>query len=425
MTQDNNTHTAEAWAEVEYTALCKSPYLLTPFFVPKEAKCYLCRKDGTREEQRMIFLVFKPTSAPADAEWEDDPTPGELWVQPLGDDDEEIEPAKVIYLGQDIDDFIHVEHEDDQNIIFDIYWRHGTVKVEKAEKTEEGFVCRKDDFGDDGLALTLIPDDGGHPFTLRLTIPYIGFSLYDANGCKLHDDVNVPHDKIDEYTYDFVGDENNDRFSLHLDGDRLIYMCVLRHNDGQIVVRDQRERLAVAGQIPAEGKLSELMMGAHEALVKNKNHRWRISLDGTSMEPEMELTADPATLVGFVKEQLAKGVDTDQLGQNMIALEKKYSFQWFWLKDSDWNQADDPQLDMFMRQLCAFSYINQKPIQGDQLGARNNKRKIRRCARLIKAHQRGELNLWDEPEEQRKEIIHLFATYHQPFVEELEKEDEE
>ena len=136
MTQDNTSHTAEAWTEVEYTALCKSPYLLTPLFVPKEAKCYLCRKDGTREEQRMIFLVFKPTSAADDAEWEDDPTPGELLVKPLGDDDEEIEPAKVIYLGQDIEDFIHVVHEDDKDIIFDIYWRHGTVALGRLGETD-------------------------------------------------------------------------------------------------------------------------------------------------------------------------------------------------------------------------------------------------------------------------------------------------
>lgn len=62
----------------------------------------------------MVFLVFKSTAAPADAEWEDDPIPGEVWVRALGDDDEEIEPAKVVYLGQDIDDFIHVVAEDDQ-----------------------------------------------------------------------------------------------------------------------------------------------------------------------------------------------------------------------------------------------------------------------------------------------------------------------
>ena len=32
--------------------------------------------------------------------WEDDPVPGEMWVRALGDDDEEIEPAKVIMSGR-------------------------------------------------------------------------------------------------------------------------------------------------------------------------------------------------------------------------------------------------------------------------------------------------------------------------------------
>ena len=81
--------------------------------------------------------------------------------------------------------------------------------------------------------------------------------------------------------------------------------------------------------------------------------------------------------------------------------------------------------DMFMNQLVAFSFVTQKPIQGDQLQARNNKRKIKRCAKLIKAHQKGEISLWDEEEEQRKEILHLFSTFHGPFTEMLESLNDE
>jgi hypothetical protein len=36
-----------------------------------------------------------------------------------------------------------------------------------------------------------------------------------------------------------------------------------------------------------------------------------------------------------------------------------------------------------------------------------------------KAHQKGEISLWDKEEEQRKEILHLFSTFHSPFVETL------
>lgn len=421
---NNTTHSLPAWAEIEYTALCKNPYLSTPFYVPKESKVFLCREDGSRKEARMLYLVFKPIDAPEDADWEDDPTPGEIWVNILGDDDEEIEPVKAIYLGMDLEDFIEVTGEDENTITFDLYWRYGEVKVEKAEKTKDGFVCKKEDFGEEGLLVTLVPKKQGKPFTMRLQIPYMGFSLYDKEGNKLHGDVEVPHDKIDDYTYDFVGDDGNDRFSLHLDNDKLIYMCVLRQHEGKLVVRDQREKLAIVDELPVEGKLSQLMMNAHEALVKNKNYRWRIVLSGSSLAGADELQINPESLVKYAYEHFCKdGVNIDELGSHLISLEQKYAFQWCWLKDDDWNH-DNAMFDMFMKQLVAFSYISQKPIQGDQLQARNNKRKIRRCAKMILAHQAGELNLWEEDEAVRKEILHLFSTFHKEFVEALEKEGE-
>lgn len=89
------------------------------------------------------------------------------------------------------------------------------------------------------------------------------------------------------------------------------------------------------------------------------------------------------------------------------------------MKEEDWRH-DDAMFDMFMKQLVAFSYVSQKPIQGDQLQARNNKRKIRRCAKMILAHQAGEQSLWDEDEEARKEILYLFSTFHKEFTEALE-----
>ena len=293
MTDNTNKHTLPIWTEVEYTALCKNPYLSTPFFIPKESKVFLCREDGSKEEQRMIFLVFKSASAAEEDEWEDDPMPGLIQVKPLEDDDTEVyEPASVVYLGQDIDDFIQVAAEDDSTITFDIYWRHGDVKVEKAEKTDDGFVCKKEDFGDEGLRLTLIPEEG-EPFTMNLVIPYIGFSLYDAENNKVHEEIEIPHDQVDNYRYEFVGDDNNDRFTLQLDENKLIYLCVLRHEDAQLVVRDQRQRLAVVDQIPSEGKLSELMMNAHSALIKNKNYRWRINIAGSSIAHEAEMEIKP------------------------------------------------------------------------------------------------------------------------------------
>jgi hypothetical protein len=418
---NKNAHHLPAWAEIEYTALCKSPYLSTPFFVPKESKVFLCREDGSRKEARILYLVFKPADAPEDAEWEDDPVPGEILVSVLGDDDEEVEPVKAVFLDQDVEDFIQVVEEDDATITFDIDWDYGEVKVEKSEKTRDGFVCKKEDFGDEGLLVTLTPDEGA-PFTMRLQIPYLGFSLYDKDDNKVHGDVVVPHDKVNDYSYDFVGDDNNDRFSLHLDNDKLIYTCVLRPHEAKLVVRDQRQKMAIVDELPSEGKLTDLMMNAHEILVKNKNYRWRVTLSGTSLESESEseFELEPTALGNYAYEQFQKAAgNIDELGGHLIALEQKYAFQWFWLKEEDWRH-DDAMFDMFMKQLVAFSYVSQKPIQGDQLQARNNKRKIRRCAKMILAHQAGEQSLWDEDEEARKEILYLFSTFHKEFTEALE-----
>ena len=418
---NKNAHHLPAWAEIEYTALCKSPYLSTPFFVPKESKVFLCREDGSRKEARILYLVFKPADAPEDAEWEDDPVPGEILVSVLGDDDEEVEPVKAVFLDQDVEDFIQVVEEDDATITFDIDWYYGEVKVEKSEKTRDGFVCKKEDFGDEGLLVTLTPDEGA-PFTMRLQIPYLGFSLYDKDGNKVHGDVVVPHAKVNDYSYDFVGDDNNDRFSLHLDNDKLIYTCVLRPHEAKLVVRDQRQKMAIVDELPSEGKLTDLMMNAHEILVKNKNYRWRVTLSGTSLESESEseFELEPTALGNYAYEQFQKAAgNIDELGGHLIALEQKYAFQWFWLKEEDWRH-DDAMFDMFMKQLVAFSYVSQKPIQGDQLQARNNKRKIRRCAKMILAHQAGEQSLWDEDEEARKEILYLFSTFHKEFTEALE-----
>ena len=421
MANNTTSHTLPAWTEVEYTALCKNPYLSTPFFVPKEAKFFLCREDGSREEMRMIFMVFKAVGSAEDSEWEDDPVPGEVWAKPLGDDDEEIEPVKLVYLGMDIDRFISVVEEDENRIVFDIFWRYGDVKLEKAKRTGDGFVCNKEDFGDEGLTLTLTPKEG-EPFSMQLQMPYFGFSLYAPDGSKLHDDVEIPQDQVADYRYDFVGDAMNDRFTLNLDNDHFIYQCVFRPEDGTMAVRDTREKLAVVAEIPSEGKLPQLLMGAHHALVKNKNFRWRIALGGSSVVQHEELVVEPEALVKFAKEQFDNSSDKDTLGAHLVSLEPKYAFQWCWLKDEDW-QHDGSEFDMFMRMLVAFSYVNQKPNQGDQLQARNNKRKIRRCAKMVKEHLAGELNLWEQDEETRKEVLHLFGTFHREFTAELESEE--
>lgn len=248
---------AGAWTEVEYSSVCVSPYLSTPVFVPKEAQLVLCREDGSRKPVRLTFVVFKAEGA-ADDQWDDDPMLGNIEAEVLGDGDEEVAPVSMVNLGMEPSDFIQVTREDEQEIVFDINFPDGEVRIDKARLEDDGFVLKKEDFGDEGIACQLFPDEGA-PFTIRLVVPYVGFSLTDADGNRIDGELTVTHDELDQYQYAFVGDGANDRFSITLDDNRLNYLCVLR-DDGTMAVRDMRDRLAEVDQIADRGTLKQLMM---------------------------------------------------------------------------------------------------------------------------------------------------------------------
>lgn len=442
MTSSKNTHASSAWTEVEYSTRCMNPYISSPIYVPEETSYFLCRADGTRQQCRLSFVVFRADGADAD-DWEDDPMVGSLDICVLGDGDEEVQPVEAVYLGISPDRFLSVVREDEQEIVFDFTWRQGTIEIDRAQETEEGFVVRKDDFGDDGIACRLTPRKG-NPFTLRLQIPYVGFSLLDADGNKLSGDLEIVHSDIRNYSYAFVGDHSNDRFQIALDEGKLNYMCVL-NDDNRLSVRDMRNRMALVKEIDLQGSLSDLLMGAHSVLVKNKMMRWRIALTGDEVEGADAVELTGVALARFAFEQFSaeESVDEDMLAQRLMHMEQHLGFQWYWLSDADWSHENldglidmdgldaDPEKMMrqallfnryeaFMQRLAAFSYISQKPIQGDQLQARNNKRKIARCVRHIQAHRAGEANIWELDDEARREIIHFHNTFHREFAAALE-----
>lgn len=442
MTSSKNTQPSSAWTEVEYSTRCMNPYISSPIYVPEETSYFLCRADGSRQQCRLSFVVFRADGADAD-DWEDDPMVGSLDICVLGDGDEEVQPVEAVYLGISPDRFLSVVREDEQEIVFDFTWRQGTIEIDRAQETDEGFVVRKDDFGDDGIVCRLTPRKG-NPFTLRLQIPYVGFSLLDADGNKLSGDLEIAHSDIHNYSYAFVGDHSNDRFQIALDEGKLNYMCVL-NDDNRLSVRDMRNRMALVKEIDLQGSLSDLLMGAHSVLVKNKMMRWRIALTGDEVEGADAVELTGVALARFAFEQFSaeESVDEDMLAQRLMHMEQHLGFQWYWLNDADWSHENldglidmdgldaDPEKMMrqallfnryeaFMQRLAAFSYISQKPIQGDQLQARNNKRKIARCVRHIQAHRAGEANIWELDDEARREIIHFHNTFHREFAAALE-----
>ena len=137
MTSSKNTHASSVWTEVEYSARCTNPYISTPVYVPEETSYFICRADGTRQQCRLSFVVFRADGADAD-DWEDDPMVGRLDICVLGEGDEKVEPVEAVYLGISPDRFLSVVREDDQEIVFDFTWRQGTVEIDRAHETDEG-----------------------------------------------------------------------------------------------------------------------------------------------------------------------------------------------------------------------------------------------------------------------------------------------
>lgn len=428
---------------MEYSARCQSPYITTPIYLPKETTYYLCRPDGTRQQSRLTFVVFRAVGAGED-EWEDDPMVGNLEVCVLGDGDEEVKPVEAVYLGDDPEDFVTVVREDDNEIVFDLYWSYGDVSVEQAQETDEGWLVKKDLIGEDGILCRLTPHKG-EPFTIRLCIPYIGFSLKDATDNNVQGDIEVNHKDAASYAYMFVGNDTNDRFQLSLDGGRLSYMCVA-NDEGTLSVRNIHDNLSLVTELPLQGTLDELLMGAHSALIKNKSARWRVELVGDEVEGADSLELNGVSLARFAFGLFTaeENVDEDSIAQRLMHMEQRLGFQWFWVDEADWSHENmeglmdmegldaDPEKMMrqallfnryetFMRRLCAFSYATHNNIQGDQLQARNNKRKIARCVRRVLAHRAGEESLWSLDEEARRENLHFFSTFHREFTQALEE----
>ena len=69
MATKNTISTSSAWTELEFSARCMSPYISTPIYIPEETSYFLCRPDGTREQHRLTFVVFRAEGA-AEDDWE-------------------------------------------------------------------------------------------------------------------------------------------------------------------------------------------------------------------------------------------------------------------------------------------------------------------------------------------------------------------
>lgn len=439
-----NKKTASARTEVTYAAASCSPYILEPLFVPGALSIAILREGSEPEPVRLTFTVFRAAGADAD-DWEDDPMIGRMDLCALGDDDEEVEPAPVINLGCRPDEFITVEEEGDR-VFFSFSWDEGEITMPGASLDGDAFVVSRDRaMSEQGLPVQLTPDEG-EPFTLHVRLPRMGFTLRSDSGEKLSGDITVTPQQLDSYTYNYIGRDSDDRFSLVLEDGKYNYLCVLQQDGETLTVRDQRNHLEVVTEIPASGRLSQLMMGASQLMVKNHNDRWRIAVGHAEAAAEVSLDDYmPLPLVRHAFDVFAAAADSDGVAliEQLLPLEQRGTFQWWWLLPDDWSYDhldglldmtgldEDPEkmmrqallfnrFDAFMRRLVEASRQRMTAIQGDQLQARNNKRKIARQVRRTLAHRAGEQSLWTLDAEARSEMLYFATTFHREFWEALE-----
>lgn len=233
----------------------------------------LCRTGEEPQQVRQSFVVFREKGA---EEWEDDAPLGRIEAMVLADDDEEVRPAEVINLGVEPAEFLTMVRQDADSTTFQIDWYHGEVRVEGATKTDEGYVVKKTDCADGKtLKCILTPDKGGESFSLELQLPFVGFNITAEDGAMVVGDLMIPSTELDHYNYSFVGSDDDDRFAVSLDDLAQSYQYIW-YEDGTLSVRNLRKKMEKVREQAAQGKLSELLQGSRNALVKHKDTRWRI-----------------------------------------------------------------------------------------------------------------------------------------------------
>ena len=432
--KDNETESLLAWTEVNHQPDDYNPFVKAAL-LSRATRFSLCRTGEEPQQVRQSFVVFREKGA---EEWEDDAPLGRIEAMVLADDDEEVRPAEVINLGVEPAEFLTMVRQDADSTTFQIDWFHGEVRVEGATKTDEGYVVKKADCADGKtLKCILTPDKGGEPFSLELQLPFVGFNITAEDGAMVVGDLTIPSTELAHYNYSFVGSDDDDRFAVSLDDLAQSYQYIW-YEDGTLSVRNLRKKMEKVREQAAQGKLSELLQGSRNALVKHKDTRWRIVVT-KAMKTDEALELDPVALARmvFTRFQTA-GEAEDALMRELIEMEEHHFFQWFWLKSDDWSHEHLAQLmglndieqdqekmmqlalqynqfDRFMQKLRRASLDVAGPVQADALQMRNNKRKIARCLKRLERHQKGEESLWEADLEVREEQLQFFRSHHGAF----------
>ena len=271
--KDNDIQYA-GWTEIDYQPESYNPSVGTPIYFPKYAQFFRCKSDAERRTAPMSIVVFRQQGA---EDWEDDAPIGAIQAQVLGDGDEELRPIDLFYLGVDPQGVARLEDQNDHTTVISFRWPFGEITIPGATKTDRGFEIDNSLLAA-GQTFTaqLTVHQTGHTFQLPLSVPVIGLTIRNAQGEAVSGALDIPFEEIMDYTYEYKGNEKNDRFAISFNNDKRIYLYIL--NGTRLSIRDKRDKMAKVGETDASGRLAMLLQGEAHTVIKHKDQRWRINV---------------------------------------------------------------------------------------------------------------------------------------------------
>lgn len=198
-------------AELDWTEIISYPLLQPNVIEPlydaadaKFARCYNDSENNIVRHQRTALFRSK-----WDSEWKTEAPYGEIFVRATDGNNKYITPTEFINVGDQL--LVATVKSDKDTCQMRVLWPYGQVACKEGRKeANDIWIVNKEDCKDDPhhIHFVLTPKENGkNAFTLTIRAPFKDFSIYDAHGNNVENDVYIPFADVDKYQYHLVGQD--------------------------------------------------------------------------------------------------------------------------------------------------------------------------------------------------------------------------
>jgi len=229
------------------------PEVVEPLYNANDCRYSLCTNvGGIVKKQKINNVQFRNASS---KDWRILPSLGEILARVKEPNGNFVYPARMINVGGDI--AFGIIEASAESCKIKLTWEHGEIATEDGNLIDEGtWEFEKKD--DRNIAkFTLTPYDTEIPFGISVRLPFVGFSIVDAEGNIVENGGTIAYADIDRYQYHIVGES----VSQYTFGN----ICrKVEWNDNRLYIQenDQKQKSA-----PFEGCLTSLF--GHRERVKS------------------------------------------------------------------------------------------------------------------------------------------------------------